>query len=554
MNIPTPLKRFGKVSLTALLPLTLSFGAVAAGHIALFEKFTNVGCGPCALLAPQTDSLLDMRLGDVVEIAYHGNVPYPNDEYYLPVRNQVGERIDFYTPPGYPTIIIDGSYTTARIPDIESRLEWIKMTVEPSVVLNLESAVEGDVLDVKVSATALEGNLGSDLRLFVAAVEQEVLPERPAFNGQTVFHNEFRQFLTPNTGDPLSGFSVAGDSFSRDYQWTIERFENIDELAVVAWLQDMSTKKVVETAFVPRPPRSVRDARVVRVADTPAEVCSPLFSGRLWLRNTGGENITSCDITIDIDGHIHSCPWRGDLPYLATEEIQIAPFSDFELNPDADQSKILIKATAINGSEDEGESFPLSLSHTVTGTKAIKLLLCTDNKPEEISWQLLDNSGTVVAESEPYTERRQRYETLLPINSDGCYTLVFHDAGGDGISGNFGDGFYRLYETDGSNDKELIQSSFRSADHTQIFRAVDIVPASVAAPSVSTLIVSNLAFHNLLFPMGGKVDVYAIDGQLMTTARFSPGETLDLNSLGKGIYAVRCELDDNHQTITINID
>ena len=69
MNIPTPLKRFGKVSLTALLPLTLSFGAVAAGHIALFEKFTTVGCGPCALLAPQTDSLLDMRLGDVVEIA-----------------------------------------------------------------------------------------------------------------------------------------------------------------------------------------------------------------------------------------------------------------------------------------------------------------------------------------------------------------------------------------------------------------------------------------------------------------------------------------------------
>ena len=54
--------------------------------------------------------------------------------------------------------------------------------------------------------------------------------------------------------------------------------------------------------------------------------------------------------------------------------------------------------------------------------------------------------------------------------------------------------------------------------------------------------------------MGGKVDVYAIDGQLMTTARFSPGETLDLNSLGKGIYAVRCELEDNHQTITINID
>ena len=73
--------------LTMILVLTtILLGNVCniqAKRLVLFEQFTNTACGPCAKFSPSCDSLLMVRLGDVVSIQYHFYYPAGNDPFYL---------------------------------------------------------------------------------------------------------------------------------------------------------------------------------------------------------------------------------------------------------------------------------------------------------------------------------------------------------------------------------------------------------------------------------------------------------------------------------------
>ncbi|PHS10932.1 MAG: hypothetical protein COA88_01195 [Kordia sp.] len=71
-----------------------------------------------------------------------------------------------------------------------------------------------------------------------------------------------------------------------------------------------------------------------------------------------------------------------------------------------------------------------------------------DNYPEETSWNLKDNSGTVVASGGTYGS--QADGSTLIINNclpAGCYTLEFKDSYGDGICCSYGNGNYTLTNT-----------------------------------------------------------------------------------------------------------
>lgn len=537
------------VALVSMATL-LSPSANARKHIVLFEKFTNVGCQPCAVFAPMADSLLDARLGDVVEIAYHGNTPYPNDEFYLPVRDQVEKRISYYNVYAYPTVKLDGSEASLSIDEIGNRLDFAREK-KSSLDIRLSSSIENG--RVRVNVTLLPGNdtRYSNARLFVAALEAEIRPEKPAFNGQTEFHNEFRQFLTSPDGDPVT---LGSGPLEWDGEWTIERMENEEELAIVAWVQDMSTKRVIETAYIPRAPKTQTDARIVRLADLPKEICDPLFSGRFWLRNQGADALTHCEIAIDIDGESHTFPWEGNLPYLATEEVIIPPFSDFDYDPDKTVSAIVITPTNLNGSDTEGEGKTGSLYHSPAGEARFKLLLSTDNKPEEISWRMVNSRGEQICESEPYTERRHNYYIELPITEDGCYTIEFLDAGGNGISGTYGNGFYRLYDWRNGDYRELIQSTYKGANHKLLFRAVNVGSNSIisAADTSDDIIVWDSP-RRLIFPTGGRVTLYDSEGRQLLLRDMSEGEALSLEDIDPGIYVVNCNSGEISRSITIRL-
>eukprot|EP00956_Cyclotella_meneghiniana_P015005 scaffold22737_cov80-Cyclotella_meneghiniana.AAC.2 len=82
------------------------------------------------------------------------------------------------------------------------------------------------------------------------------------------------------------------------------------------------------------------------------------------------------------------------------------------------------------------------------------LVIKTDDNPEEITWNIVDNdSGDIVMEGGPY-ELPQSVYTKRACMVDGNYTFNIRDEGEDGICCEDGYGLYMLY-----NEGELIASS-----------------------------------------------------------------------------------------------
>lgn len=89
---------------------------------------------------------------------------------------------------------------------------------------------------------------------------------------------------------------------------------------------------------------------------------------------------------------------------------------------------------------DDGSCLSEGLGFTLT--------LLTDNYPGEITWDLTDSTGTIVASGGPYADAA----TTLVENfcaAEGCYTFTIYDSFGDGICCAYGSGNYDL-TVDGS--------------------------------------------------------------------------------------------------------
>ena len=124
----------------------------------------------------------------------------------------------------------------------------------------------------------------------------------------------------------------------------------------------------------------------------------------------------------------------------------------------------------LNGSDQQSAHRTLTLTNAYTAQHAVRLTIMTDNAPEEISWTVYDSAGDAVAQGGPYTEARKRQVVDLPLTYDDCYTLEFADAGGNGITGTNGRGYYMLHEVGADGKTRLLtQADYTSATHQVFF-------------------------------------------------------------------------------------
>lgn len=456
----------------ALAALLATSGLVEAKHMVLHEKFTNTGCGPCARYAPASDSLLNMRLGEVVPITYHGSYPSPSDPFYLANQAHNDARIKQYGITGYPSVIVNGKETNTAINAVSEAID-AALAQEQTMDMQLESDFENGVLKVKLTATPLKVRNNPNLRLFVCAVEDKVTPRRQASNGQTEFHYEVRHFMQEPGGYDMGPFADLKPAVFEN-EWTVEGFDNTDLMSIVAWIQDVSTGQVEECAYAPRSTDKADAAQVLLVKDTPDAICAPYYHATVTFRNNGNQPLTSCNICVNINGSIQKTPWQGNLGYLDKVTVTTPDFTEFDLDPDAVTNQCQIFISDINGSQETSDSYSVPFKNSVVGRNSVEVSVFTDNKPEETAWELYDAAGNLIEKSEPFTQKRKFHKHVFNLANDGCYRLRFTDQGGDGIVGQYGNGYYKLSQrtTDGKT-KMIAQNDFAGAEHTIFFRLED---------------------------------------------------------------------------------
>jgi tetratricopeptide (TPR) repeat protein len=247
-------------------------------RVVLAEIFSSASCRPCIAADLSFDSAMKRyERKDVIVLMYHMHIPAPD-----PMANPSTQaRAKFYGIRGTPTSILDGlslkmgggfrehtvSFYNRVYPLIDERLE-----TPARAEVRVSANVEGPL--VKVKATVDKVKTGSsNLKLHIALVENLL---RYSGESSIRFHPMVVRSLA---GPNAEGFTVAGAApvsvehafdltkLDSDLKVYLDDFEaklkernytfrdkmlpiKHDNLSVVAFVQDMSSKQVLQATYI----------------------------------------------------------------------------------------------------------------------------------------------------------------------------------------------------------------------------------------------------------------------------------------------------------------
>ncbi len=264
--------------------------AKRTNRIALAELFTGSGCGPCVAADLGFDGLLERySRKDVVVLVYHLHIPLPD-----PMTNPATvERGKYYAVPGTPTPVVDGfrlpsaggsrdmtkGFFDRVNPKIESQLE---LPAQAQIILT--GSFEGDLVKANVTVDEVK-TPSADLKVQIALTEEEI---RYTGENGIRFHPMVVRSLG---GKDANGFALTGSAPTK-VEWTFdvkamsaeikkyldsyeqaghrgdtftfsEKKFQIDpnKLSLVAFVQNMKTKEVLQTVYIKLNPTSTATAQ-----------------------------------------------------------------------------------------------------------------------------------------------------------------------------------------------------------------------------------------------------------------------------------------------------
>lgn len=168
----------------------------------------------------------------------------------------------------------------------------------------------------------------------------------------------------------------------------------------------------------------------------------PGIEPEIVIKNYGTDPLTSLVIHYGIDGVMNTYNWTGSLDFLDTATVFLPglPFSvgTHTFDVELDQP---------NGSTDEfvyDNNMRTTFSPTTSyNSNFIRIMVKTDNSPGEISWEVKDNAGNMIATRSFFPVRNTTYIDTVYL-ANGCYNATVYDAGGDGLCCYNGNGFFRI--------------------------------------------------------------------------------------------------------------
>lgn len=504
-------------------------------NIVIVENFTNTGCGPCAKFAPVLDQVVNDKLGDVICLKCHGSYPDSKDPYYLAEKANLDERISFYGITGYPTLLINGAQTRYSLsPTLLGAMFDAARETDMKYDIAINSSIANHNLIVKGNvSSAADVADASNLKLFVAAIEEYYESPTAYANGEKEMEYVVKRIMPDGNGYAIGESMEKGKAYDFSFSCDLTTFNDESELGVVAFVQDMTTKQILGSAYIPKEAKKDDDTNLISVNDTPDFICTPDFYGNITFRNDGRNTLKSAKINVEVNGVAHSYEWSGELARLEKTTFALEDIKDFSLTTDGSKNTAKVWITEINGTTNESNAITVNFNNSMQAEQAVRMDIYTDKKPEETTWKVFDSAGDVVQEGGPYTEARHKYKEVLKLKTDDCYTLVIYDAGGDGISSTaYGNGYYQIYQINRNENgeestKRLTQGTFTNAECNIAFNLKN---------ADSTLGIDDVKTAN---DKNSSISVYDENGRLLLQTTVGKLTETDMLSVGKGARIVK---------------
>jgi hypothetical protein len=334
-----------------------------------------------------------------------------------------------------------------------------------------------------------------------------------------------------------------------DVSWD---FGNTASSRLSDWLDPGNTGAMTVDQF---PPEQVfaNDA-TVSISNLPDETCDGQVDPSINIMNNGTNDLTSATIEYQFNSQsLTTINWTGSLAQGESEVVATPNFTATSTN-----NTLSVDLSQPNGIADENDNNnSVSSQFTkfevfTTNQNELNLTINTDNWGNETTWEVTDESDTVIASGGPYANVSTNNETIS-VSNDQCYTFTIFDSQGDGICCGFGIGDYTL-ETD--DQVEIISGgdfggsesvSFRIENNLSIneLEAADLVIYPNPVRSSLTIEAETSSIYSYT--------IYSINGKRILNGKFEGENTnISTNKLSYGVYLLQLS-DENKNKITKRI-
>ena len=522
------------------LSLIIGIGVINAQNqrTVVLECFTSTTCGPCASANPALDNLINNNADKLIAIKYHVNWPSAGDPMNLHNPGDVSSKVSFYSINAVPYSVGDGTWVGNSSSVSQAMVnQWAAVDSPIDMRMTYYFNAAQDTMFVVVMGRASSAINSNSLKLNISVIEKTMeYASAPGSNGERIFHNVMKKLLPSAAGTSIAAME-AGDYFAYKYSWALANVMNVSELTAVAWLQDGTTKQMIQgcKSSDDVQPFFAKQAKISKLDHTKKTICSSSVNPDIYVTNFGSETINSLAVNVSVNGtSIADLTWQGNIDFGKTAKINFGElnFADVET---LENNEMIFEITQINGAADEyapGTYRYAFEEAPVVVNKTLKLSIRTDDEPQNITWDIVKTSnGEVVVSGGPYEEPHKVYSENIELVDDECYMFTIYDAGGNGMAG--GNGLYgikvgsqTIISGNDFTDKESNEFYFTKNDGV----AENIGNDAHIYPNPSNgFITVDVEGMNVL-------TVYNTTGQMVYNQSINDKTTVDLSKLEKGTY------------------
>ena len=311
-------------TLTLFSLLTVLSVSAQSQRLVLLEYFTQASCGPCATYNPTINAMLAANPNTVIALKYQTSWPGV-DPMNAHNPNEVASRVSYYGVSGVPNGVIDGNYYNGHPNGINiSAINTRAMAPSPfEIAVTHTLSPNLDSIHVTATITASQ-NIAQPLVARIAVIEKHIsFDNPPGSNGETDFYSVMKKMLPSVNGTALPASMNTNDVITINESWKLANVYDLNQLAVVAFVQNTTSKEVHQAALSAPQPLAL-DAGIEDIGSLPLIQCTNTINPSVTLKNYGANTLTSVDIEYSVNGGAVSVyNWTGSLATNATTVVNL---------------------------------------------------------------------------------------------------------------------------------------------------------------------------------------------------------------------------------------
>ena len=220
----------------------IEYQSVVYPVIPLFEEFTSSTCGPCAGFNASFVPWCNQHADEITLIKYQMNWPGAGDPYYTA---EGGTRRNYYGVNAVPDLMGQGNNIGANVGAAQQVLDNAQ---QQSSTFNIASTFKMTGSTINITTTILSFANTSSLKVHNVIVEK-LTTDNVASNGETEFEHVMMKMMPNASGANKTFTSGVPVQLKYTYDMSTTHVEELSDLLVVCFIQNNSTKEVLQSAY-----------------------------------------------------------------------------------------------------------------------------------------------------------------------------------------------------------------------------------------------------------------------------------------------------------------